>query len=237
MPLERWLRELQRPSPPTFLLGGTGHLVLSAEEKNSVQQQLRSEILPQILSSLGDRQLLILTGLAPGADHLFDQTAVAYAREHHLRYRLIGLLPLPVAVMLDDWAGKLEAEGHPVSSRQRTQQLANMEAERVACDRVVHLMPPGTSEERISEPLFRQSQYQRLAACLAEQSDALVAIVRTADGPRPGGTAQAVQWRQELSRVPASISTLSLRDHVPAQDGRLFTIDPALVIGDAGCSV
>lgn len=231
MPLERWLRELQRPSPSTFLLGGTGHLILSASEKEYVQRQLTSEILPQVLSSLGDRQLLILTGLAPGADHLFNRTAVAYAHEHHLRHRLIGLLPLPIAVMLDDWAEKMEAEGHKVSSKQRTQQLADMEAERVACDRVVHLMPPGTSEERMGDRAFRQLQYQRLAACLAEQSDALVAILRTDNSPHPGGTAQVVQWRQELSRVPASISTLALRNHVPAQDGKLFTIDPEYVGG------
>ena len=236
-PMERWLRELQRQSPTTFLLGCIGHLVLSEDDRYYVKQQLASEILPEVLSELGHLQLLILTSLAPGADHLFDQTAVAYAREHHLRYRLIGLQPLPIAVKLDDWAEKLAAEGQTVSPRQRTQQLADMEAVRVACDRVVHLMPPGTSEEQIGEHSFRQSQYQRLAACLAEQSDVLVAIVRTGNNPRVGGTAQVVQWRQELSRVPASISTLGLRDHLPAQDGKLFTIDPDIVIGNTGYSV
>ena len=228
MPLERWLRELQSPSPPAYLLGGTGHLILSAEEKKLVQHRLTSEILPQVVSALGDRTLLILTGLAPGADHLFNRAAVDYARHHQIHHRLIGLLPLPTAVMVDDWAEKMQAEGHTVSSQQRTQQLADMEAERVACDRIVHLMPPGTSESLIHERSFRQLQYQRLAACLAEQSDALVAILRSDSNLQPGGTAQVVQWRQHLNTVPAEISTLPLRKSPFPQSSSLFTIDPEI---------
>lgn len=228
MPLERWLRELQSPIPSVFLLGGTGHLILTAEEKKLVHHRLTSEILPRALSALGNRTLLLLTGLAPGADHLFSHTAVAYAREHQIRHRLIGLLPLPIAVMLDDWADKMHSEGFTVSSAQRTKQLANMESERVACDRVVHMMPPGTSEDSLQEITFRQLQYRRLAACLAEQSDVLIAILRSDSAIQPGGTAEIVKWRQQLNSVPHAISTLSLRDHQAAHGGALFLIDPEL---------
>lgn len=227
MPLERWLRELKSSVPPVFVLSGTGHLILSAEEKRLVRDRLSAEILPSVLASLGKRTLLLVTGLAPGADHLFSHTAVAYAREHQIRHRLIGLLPLPIAVMLDDWAEKMRSEGFKVSSAQHTRQLADMEAERVACDRVVHLMPPGTSEDSIKETAFRQLQYQRLAACMAEQSDALIAILRSNSVAHPGGTAEVVQWRQQLNAIPASISTLSLRNS-PASDGALILIDPEL---------
>ncbi len=228
MPLERWLRELQSPSPPPFLLGGTGHLILSTQEKKIVQRRLTSEILPQVLASIGERILLILTGLAPGADHLFNRTAVAYAQHHQIRHRLIGLLPLPIVVMVDDWAEKMQAEGHSVSLQQRTKQLADMEAERVSCDHIVHLMPPGTDENSIRENTFRQLQYQRLAACLAEQSDVLVAILRPDNNEHPGGTAQVAQWRRKLNTVPPEISTLQLRNNPAVQQGGLFIIDPEL---------
>lgn len=229
MPLERWLRELQSAASPTFLLGGTGHLILSANETILVQRRLESEILPQVLSSIGSRTLLILTGLAPGADHLFSRTAVAYARARKISHRLVGLLPLPIAVMLDDWAEKKRADGHATTHTQRGMQLAEMEAERVACDRVVHLMPPGTSEDSMHKLAFRQLQYQRLGACLAEQSDALIAILRPNSTIQPGGTAEVVKWRQQANSVPAAISTLAMRSHVPAHIGSLLIIDPELM--------
>lgn len=223
------MRELQSAAPPTFLLGGTGHLILSTTEKKLVEQRLASEILPQVMSVIGHRTLHILTGLAPGSDHLFSHTTVAYARAQKIPHRLVGLLPLPIAVMLDDWAERMQTEGQTVTQAQRDKQLADMEAERLACDRVVHLMPPGTSEDSMHELVFRQLQYQRLAACLAEQSDVLIAILRPDSLVQPGGTAEVVKWRQQVDSVPAAISTFALRSHSAARGGSLFIINPEFI--------
>lgn len=226
IPLERWLRELQSlPSPP-FLLGGTGHLILTPDEEQHVGSQLRSKVLPRVFEQAGDRELLVLTGLAPGADHLFSHIAISLLQQRRLRHRLIGLLPLPVDVMLDDWAEKARAQAdfsESLYEAQRERILAEIEA----CHQLVHLLPPGITAETLHEERFRQLQYRRLAACLAEQSDALVAILRDSSGAaQPGGTAEVVNWRREPQRVPSEVTTLALRHYAPALRGALFVIAP-----------
>jgi hypothetical protein len=226
IPLERWLRELQSPTEPGFLLGGTGHLILSETEQAEVRKRLMFDILPRIFPGKPERELLVLTGLAPGADHLFSSVALEYLGQRGIAHRVIGLLPLPIDTMLDDWSDKAQALGTPHSMAERERQRAEMHAERAACDSIVHLMPPGTSEEQLNSLDFRQLQYQRLAACLAEQSDVLVAILRKGSVAQPGGTAEVVNWRRHPEQVPAKISTLALRHHAAALAGPVFVVDP-----------
>lgn len=232
MPLERWLRESHSAAPATFMLGGTGHLILSTQEQAHVKHRLETEILPQVMLLAGDRTLHILTGLAPGADHLFSLTAANFARTRNKPYQVVGLLPLPIAVMLDDWAERMSTSGHAVTQVHLTQQLIDMEAERVACNRVVHLMPPETTAELIQQREFRQLQYQRLAACLAEQSDALIAILRPESPVHTGGTAEVVKWRQSPDEIPHSITTLTQSTGSKPRGTLLFTLNPEL-LGEA----
>jgi hypothetical protein len=226
IPLERWLRELQSHAEPAFLLAGTGHLILSGAEQAQVRKRLMLDILPRIFPGELDRELLLLTGLAPGADHLFSSVALEYLGQRGIAHRVVGLLPLPIDTMLDDWSEKAQALGLPVSTAEREQQRAEMHSELGACDNIVHLMPPGTSEELLNSLGFRQLQYQRLAACLAEQSDVLVAILRRGSLAQPGGTAEVVNWRLHPEQVPVKISTLDLRHRAAAVAGPVFVVDP-----------
>ena len=230
VPLERWLRELQAEVAPPFLLGGTGHLVLAPNEERYVDRRLGQVVLPRILDLAAGRELLVLTGLAPGADHLFSRITLALLQRLRLPHRLVGLLPLPIDAMLEDWADKVRSQPDFTESRYE-QQRQQMLKEVDACNLIIHLMPPGTTAESIADEGFRQLQYRRLAACLAEQTDALVAILRDGSTSQPGGTAEVVQWRREPQRVPAEITTLALRHSEAALHGALFVIAPE---GDTG---
>lgn len=224
-PLERWLRGLQVVSPPPFLLGGTGHLILSPAEERRVADALRERILPQVLALAGARELRLLTGLAPGADHVFTSVAAGWLQAHRHPYRVVGLLPLPVDVMLDDWAEKARTQPD-YSTTTHERQRQRMQEEVDACDEIVHLLPPGTAPESLLSEPFRQMQYRRLAACLAEQSDALIAILRDSSATQPGGTAEVVSWRREPQRIPADVTTLPLRQRDPQRHLHLFVVAP-----------
>lgn len=224
-PLERWLRGLSALSPPPFLLGGTGHLILSAAEERRIAEALRESVLPQVLALAGEREIRLLTGLAPGADHVFSNVATAWLQAQRRPHHVIGLLPLPVAIMLDDWAEKARTQPE-YSTATHERQRVRMQDEVDACDEIVHLLPPGTAPESLCNEPFRQLQYRRLAACLAEQSDALIAILRESSAAQPGGTAEVVAWRREPERIPADVTTLPLRPHDPRRHPHLFIVAP-----------
>ncbi|MBV8062663.1 MAG: hypothetical protein JOY51_03660, partial [Nevskia sp.] len=88
------------------------------------------------------------------------------------------------------------------------------------------LLPPGSDETVLRSHEFREQQYRRLAACLAQRSDLLIAVLRRNNPLRPGGTAEVVDWRRHPGHIPDEFCT----DPPPQPDGgghRLIVIDPS----------
>jgi hypothetical protein len=225
-PLAAWLETLAARQSAELLLGGTGHLLLSAAEEENVVEQLRQGVMPLLFPPDSFAQVCLLTGLAPGADLLFARVLGGWLLEHDIPFRMIGLLPVPPQTLLEDWLDSLREAGEDASEKQRLLRRRQIETTLASCELVVDLLPPGTAPAQLEDRAFREQQYRRLAACLAQRSDILVAILRQQNPLRPGGTAEVVDWRRHPRHIPPEFCT-----DPPHRDGsgnRLIVIDPAL---------
>lgn len=225
-PLGEWLGALDGGRGTELLLGGTGHLLLSAAEERNVVEQLREGVMPRLFPPGAFAQVCLLTGLAPGADLLFAAVLGGWLLEHDIPFRMVGLLPVPPQTLLEDWLDSLREAGEEISEAQRQLRRRQIETTLASCELVVDLLPAGTRPEQLASQAFREQQYRHLAACLAQRSDILVAILRQQNLLRPGGTAEVVDWRRHPGHIPAEFCT----DPPPRQGGghRLIVIDPAL---------
>ncbi|MDR3415879.1 MAG: hypothetical protein P4L83_06820 [Nevskia sp.] len=227
LPLAGWLSALDHRSEHEILIGGTGHLLLHADEEEHIRTQLREEVLPRLFLKDAPVQACVLTGLAPGSDLLFAQVLSGWLLEHDIPFRIVGLLPVPPETLLDDWLHSLHAAGERVSPSQRMLQRRQIDITLASCETVVDLMPDSSTESDLYRRSFRQQQYRRLAACLAERSDILVAILRQQNPRKPGGTAEVVHWRRHPQRIPAEFCTTAT-PLTAAPGHRLIVIDPTV---------
>ncbi len=233
--LATWLEQLDRPLPggrDELLLGGSGHLLLSAEEEIQVAHQLRDGVLPRLFEGAQSRPVCVLTGLAPGADLLFTRVVSEWLREAGVACRIVGLLPLPTSLLLDDWTSVAQASG--AGNADLIERQRDLLAQTLAsCSSLIDLLPPDTRAEQLQTAAFHQRQYRRLAACLAQRSDILVAILRRENPSRPGGTAEVVEWRRRPQQVPPDYSTITATLTVLPKR-RLILIDPETSVHDSG---
>ncbi|MFI4981188.1 MAG: hypothetical protein ACHQIO_12645 [Nevskiales bacterium] len=126
VPLARWLSTLAGRGDSEFLLGGTGHLQLSAAEEENVVTQLREGVLPRLFPDGDFAQVCLLTGLAPGSDLLFARVLGGWLLEKDIPFRMVGLLPVPPDTLLEDWLDNLREAGEDISPAQcelRRQQI------------------------------------------------------------------------------------------------------------------
>jgi hypothetical protein len=221
-PLAAWLHSLGADPRPRVLLGGSGHLDLSPAEEKRVARALEAEALPALAAAASDAEIVVVTGLAPGADLLFAEVACAWLARAGRPYQRVGLLPVPADVLWTDAAARsgAQAAARVAALRERFEHGLR------TCDHVVRLWNGGP-EPKWDELAVRQHQYRRLGACLAEQCDLLVAIVRSGHAGQPGGTGEVMAWREHAAGVPAELST-GLRRHRSGWPGadRLIVLDP-----------
>jgi class 3 adenylate cyclase len=225
--LASWLRELDQPSAGArdeLLLGGSGHLLLTAAEEQNIAVKLREALLPRLFEGAQSRPVCVLTGLAPGADLLFTRVVSEWLHEAGIAHRTVGLLPLPINVLLEDWVLVAEASEN-IRADEIERQRNHLKQTFKSCSAIVDLLPEPNSEQ-LQSAVFRQSQYRRLAACLAQRSDILVAILRGENPSRPGGTAEVVDWRRNPHKVPQNYSTLPATLESKHYKRRLLLIDP-----------
>ncbi|MBL6749179.1 MAG: adenylate/guanylate cyclase domain-containing protein [Nevskia sp.] len=216
--------------PGELQIGVTGHLLLSGAEEHNVVRRLRGEVLPQLLPPGWSRPVCLLTGLAPGSDLLFTRTASAWLGERGIPHRVVGLLPVPLDTLLQDWLDNLRATGEQVPAPQLQQRRAEIEDTLAGCAAVVQLMPASAGAAELRSDTFRQRQYQQLGACLSQRCEVLVAILREDNAVRPGGTAEVVHWRRNPQSMPPELST------TPDPRRRLIVVDPARDEAAAGGS-
>lgn len=221
--LAQWLAALGQSPGPLVLLGGTGHLVLSVDEQQRVARELEQDVLPMFAHLPDDTEVVLLTGLAPGADLLFAETARTGLARAGRQCHLVGLLAVPVETLWQDW---LDRVGGTTGRLTRSMRARFDEALR-GCERLVELWEP-MDEPDWTDAAVRQAQYRKLGAVLAGQCDVLVAVLRADHAGQPGGTAEVVAWREHRASVPAEF-TAGPRRH-PAgwtQGDRLIVINPA----------
>ncbi len=224
--LWQWLRlidEARKGRDAPFLIGGSGHLLLSAAEEDHVAEVLSEEVLPEIVRLSRGRRVLLMCGLAPGADLLFQRAAQKWLAARGVAHDAIGLLPVPTAQLAEDWSARANRDGYTVSARDRARILGEVEDARSACAAVVQLYESDAGEQLDSRS-FRQQQYRILGAVLATRADALVAVLRHDNATDPGGTAEVVAWRRDPSRIPEHLRPVTPQR--TASTGALFLINP-----------
>lgn len=229
--LETWLTSLPPRDDGDLLIGATGHLRLSAEERAAVSEKLRSETLPTLIKRARPSRVTLVTGLAPGADLLFKQVASQWLRDVGIPFDTVALLPVPIPTLIDDWVKRLNEQRVALEPATIESVRDGIKEQLARCALVVDLLRTGPNDPQLGDGSFRQHQYRQLAACLAEQSDVLVAILRPGRSGLPGGGAEVMDWRHRPARIPAELSTLHLRR--PAGAGRpLLLIDPSVAPAD-----
>ncbi|NKF23633.1 tetratricopeptide repeat-containing protein [Solimonas marina] len=203
-------------------VGACGHLMLSRREAAQVRRQLTDHVLPALVAD-GARRLSLFVGMAPGADMLFLETAAAWLREHELPFEMTALLPVPVDKLIADWVLRAEDEQRRVTRALRQSLAREAESLLQRCTTIVPLYPDDVDAAVLGSRSFRQQQYRRLAAILAQHADHLVAIMRPAHGVEPGGTAEIVAWREDAAQIPA---VLHLHDAHCAAQRQTHLVDP-----------
>jgi hypothetical protein len=237
--LQQWLqqrRTLSRSGAGAALvLGGTGHLLLSAAEEREATAHLNGRVLPDITRQSSARTIVLITGAAPGIDLVFNRTAVDWFQRSGKNCISAALLPVPPEWLLRDWELRAEIFGHVATDGERTQWRASMERMLAEAHWRVTLYDAsaGNLAELAQSAEWRTQQYRALAACLAEQSDVLVAVLRAQKLGEPGGTAEVVEWRRHPQRIPARFSTLLPDGQDRAHHHALIVIDPGIAYVEA----
>jgi hypothetical protein len=227
--LEAWLGSLPSQDDGHLLIGATGHLRLSAAERRAVADQLRGDVLPTLIARACPLKVSLVTGLAPGADLTFKQVASDWLEAAGISYDMVAVLAVPMPTLIDDWLQRMAEQDVAIEPAQVDAVRADIQHQLERCAVVVDLVGDGLADPRLAEGAFRRQQYRILAACLAEQSDVLIAILRPGRAGLPGGSAEVVDWRYRPARVPAELSTLALRH--PLRSGRpLLIIDPTAAL-------
>jgi hypothetical protein len=228
--LRRWLDELSADARPRVLVGGTGHLILSRDEEEQAARELERAALPALLEAPADAEILVLTGMAPGADLLIAETASTWLTRHDRRFARIALLPVPTEVLWGDWLTRAPA----VDAARIETVRQRFDAALRRSDTVVQLWDDLALDW--AELSVRQQQYRRLAAVLVEHCEVLVAVLKPARPGAPGGTAEVVAWR-EGADFDRSLAC-GRRRHASAWPGgdRLLKVDPSITPGGAAGS-
>ena len=225
--LREWLTRASRSgaSAPRLRVGACGHLLLSRTEIHSVRAQLIDSVLPELAASKA--RLSLFVGLAPGADLLFLQTAADWLRARDIDFEMTALLPVPVPQLLNDWVLRARDGEQRVGSAARQRMRAEVDALLACCRTIVPLYPDDVRPQTLASRAFRQHQYRRLAAIIAQHADVVVAILRPGTAVEPGGTAEIIAWRHQPALIPAELQLHTGRSGGPLQT---YRIDP----GDRG---
>ncbi len=186
--MKKSMKNTARSSSRPIIVGVTGHRNLDAHDARLTDQVTRE--LKRLARSHDAAQLIILSGLAEGADRL----VVDAARDLGGNY--IAVIPLPDALYVRDFAG--------AASRSEYARLCG------AAERVISapLMAPRRAIAEYGEP--RNHQYAWIGAYIAKRSQVLMALWDGAPARGTGGTAQVVEWflagktppQYRISRAP-----------------------------------
>ena len=165
--------ELPNPSLIPFVVAVTGHRDLRPQDETA----LRGEV-GKILAGMRDRMpstpLLLMSGLAEGA----DQLAAEVALEHGAF--LLAVLPMPLNAYKRTMS---------VTAQTKLEQLRSQAA-------LEMVLPPGghAEEAMYDNEARRAASYEALAIFLARQGQALIALWDGKPSGRRGGTSRVVEY-------------------------------------------
>src|SRR3546814_16419265 len=102
---------------------------------------------------------------------LFLQTAADWLRARNLPFEMTALLPVPVNKLIDDWVLRAQDQQRRITALTRTALADEAEILLQRCTTIVPLYPEDIDATTLSSRAFRQHQYRRLPAILAQHAD------------------------------------------------------------------
>lgn len=187
-----------------------------------VREALAREVLSLLLDRYPYHHLTLLSRLTSWAECQVVESASAFLRAAARPHRLLVTRSLPFSLYSFNGGPAQVDPDQGVARRSLEKTLER-------CELVIDLVPSGIFETDINRhPLLQGDLGQRAGAYLAERSDVLVAVY-DAEGDGPGVEAvDIVTWRQDRSKVPRALSSLSDRQLTtrPARTAWIH-VDPA----------
>ena len=174
------LPTLPSPNLVPFVVAAAGHRYLRPQDAKDLLIQTRT-VLKQMRSRMPHTPLVLLNGLAEGADQLIAQAALLEGLS------LVAALPMPVEIYKAQM---------PREAQQRFDELLSQ------CIFRVQMSNEGRSAEqmRISEET-RADCYEELAMFLVQNSQALIALWDGKESEKKGGTSRIVRYVSEGIQV------------------------------------
>jgi class 3 adenylate cyclase len=191
-------------NPGDTVIGGTGSLLLTHDQREWVRAVLMQRILPELHQRLGSVRMRFCSGLAPGADITFIEAARDWATLGGVPHHIQSVLPVPVEALLADWNERASQAGIADVEQETRANWSRMKAVLAESASVISLLPADADFVELAIRSFRQRQYRALGAHLLAHSDVLVAIYNRQVAGGPGGTAEVVSWWRDPRKVPVS---------------------------------
>jgi hypothetical protein len=165
--------ELQNMSPSPFVIAVTGHRDLRPQDLGALRQEVGA-VLAKIRGRMPDTPLLLLSGLAEGADQLAAEVALQQ------RVLLAAALPMP----LDIYRVQM-----PEEAQQKLGKLLALSTV------TIELPLDGLTRDQIRTDQDAQAAcYEALAHYLVRHGRALIALWDGRHSDKAGGTCRVVQY-------------------------------------------
>lgn len=171
--IENYLKE-------KYYVGVSGHRDLLHSEKASYQQQVK-ERLAQIVKENPDKEVIVLSPLADGADRLM----VYAAKELGLRYEVV--LPMPLAYYEMDFDDTSFAEFMQFFYEAKSSE-------------VIALCEGATYDNIALYGVYRDCQYRQVGIEIVDRSDEMVFLWDGIDNGKTGGTSDIYNYAQEKNK-------------------------------------
>jgi hypothetical protein len=207
--------DLQLPSPAPYVIAVTGHRDLRPQDLAALREEVR-KVLVGIRSSVGGRSLLLLSGLAEGADQLVAEVAL------ELGVPLGAVLPMP----LDIYRVQM-----PEAAQKKLDELLALAKMRVELP-----LEGRTPEQLRTSNDALAACYEALAIFLVRHGQALIALWDGKHSDKPGGTCRVVQYArfgatergekvETRCEVVYHVMTPRLSGEGPAEEIRTVTLE------------
>jgi hypothetical protein len=165
--------DLQLPSPAPYVIAVTGHRDLRPQDVAALREEVR-KVLVEIRIRMGSTPLLLLSGLAEGADQLVAEVAL------ELGVPVGAVIPMP----LDIYRVQMPEE----AQKKLDELLARAEI------RVELPLEGRTPEQLRTSNDALAACYEALALFLVRHGQALIALWDGKHSDKPGGTCRVVQY-------------------------------------------
>jgi len=207
--------DLQLPSPAPYVIAVTGHRDLRPQDLAALREEVR-KVLVGIRARVGSTPLLLLSGLAEGADQLVAEIAL------ELGVPLGAVLPMP----LDIYRVQM-----PEAAQKKLDELLALAQLRV------ELPHEGCTPEQLRTSNDALAEcYEALALFLVRHGQALIALWDGKHSDKPGGTCRVVQYArfgatesaekvETLCEVVYHVVTPRLSGKGPAEKIRTVTLE------------